>query len=136
MSEEKEMQVAVTEKTPPVKSAWLDVQYWPDDMHEDLMRMRVVLSINGSEYVREIQSHLFDKKKGNGIISHGTNLTWLIHQSEKLTKLTEDNRVLREALAAISLQAQISMYAPYDNLCLEFYNKAREALAKTAREGE
>lgn len=87
MSEDKQMQVAVTEKTPPVKTAWLDVQYWPDEMYEDLMRMRVTLSINGSEYVREIQSHLFDKKKGNGIISHGTNLTWLIHESAEIARL-------------------------------------------------
>lgn len=54
---------------------------------------------------------------------------WMAATEEKLTKLTEDNRVLREALE--NADRLIT-----DGWSVKGRDLIREALAKTAREGE
>jgi hypothetical protein len=52
---------------------------------------------------------------------------------KQLTKLTEDNRVLREALEFMTTKAWSDVDGCF---VMDVYEKGREALAKTAREGE
>lgn len=61
---------------PPIKSAWLSIQCWPDEKTPALMRLKIDLELNGEKHQSLIDT-IFDPKSGNGIICQHNNLGWM-----------------------------------------------------------
>lgn len=81
---------------PLIKTAGLDIQCWPDEKTPSLMRLRITLGVNSDEKTQTIIDALIDPVPGNGVICQWNNLTWLIHQSEKLARLEQLAQAAKE----------------------------------------
>lgn len=91
-----------------VKSAWLDIEGYPDDK-TGIRRLRVVLRLNGGER----EDILFDQYVNEGVTLHGHNLTWM------LAPLIAENERLKLALS--NAREQLALMADGEGPDVEVY---------------